>query len=352
MNPNSFPELIPAPQPKPAKVPNPPRDISGLPVRTEIDAPYCIQIELSEGCNLQCNFCGIQGIREKQGGPFKFMTVELAELIATQIRDSGWNPRIEFAMHGEPTMNQDIVEIMRVFRKHLPKHQLMITSNGGGLLAKTREKLIGLFESVNVIALDNYDHAKIVPKVLERAGEIDFAQLYHYPQDGLQHSPHKRWKAGTKVLIVVQDISTAEAGTHSTLTNHCGCGSPYNDSKANQRCAKPFREIGIRWDGNIAGCCNDWRGIYKVGNVQDASLVELWHGERFEAMRQKLYYGQRDFGACRGCDYVSYRNGLLPDKFGKTRMAEVTEQTEAIVREACGGGTYTTPVLRPWETKK
>ena len=33
-----------------------------------IDAPFCVQVELSEGCNLFCQFCGLRGIRQ---GPMK-----------------------------------------------------------------------------------------------------------------------------------------------------------------------------------------------------------------------------------------------------------------------------------------
>ena len=34
------------------------------------DAPNAIQIELVEGCNLACSFCGIQAIRDnKADGP-------------------------------------------------------------------------------------------------------------------------------------------------------------------------------------------------------------------------------------------------------------------------------------------
>ena len=80
------------------------------------DPPNSIQIELAEGCNLACSFCGIQSIREngadgpdnthgKASAPYKYLSIERAKSICARIKEAGWNPRLEFAMHGEPTMH-------------------------------------------------------------------------------------------------------------------------------------------------------------------------------------------------------------------------------------------------------
>src|SRR5450631_2938097 len=93
------------------------------------EAPFAAQIELSEGCQLYCDFCGLQGIRTIKEKNFKFMSASTAESIASQIELAGWNPRIEFAMHGEPTMNPEYILIVNIFRQYLPKHHIMMTSN-------------------------------------------------------------------------------------------------------------------------------------------------------------------------------------------------------------------------------
>ena len=75
------------------------------------DPPNSIQIELTEGCNLACSFCGIQSIREneadgpqnihgKASAPYRYLTIERARSICDRIKEAGWNPRLEFAMHG------------------------------------------------------------------------------------------------------------------------------------------------------------------------------------------------------------------------------------------------------------
>jgi radical SAM protein with 4Fe4S-binding SPASM domain len=312
------------------------------------EPPFCIQVEFTEGCNLMCQFCGIQGIREKAGGPYKFMTPELARKVALDIKKAGWSSRIEFAMHGEPTMNPNFIELVKIFRETLPNNQLMMTSNGGGLLKDTKERVAALFAAgLNILALDDYKRVAIVPKVRERLP--DGIVLKDYPKDGLDWSPHRRRPKSTKMIIVIQDLADGAGGTHSTITNHCGCGSPPNNKAVGKRCAKPFRELGVRWNGDIAGCCNDFRGVFKVGNCAKTSLAELWQSKYLQAMRKKMFAGQRDFGACRGCDYLTYRNGLLPDHAGKESLPAPTKRDNELVREACSGQPFTTPCRRPWE---
>ena len=84
------------------------------------EPPFAIQIELTEGCNLFCKFCGIRGIRNKPHR-YKFMSLEYSKNIAKQIRKANWQSRIEFAMHGEPTMNPRLLEIIKVHSKKLKK---------------------------------------------------------------------------------------------------------------------------------------------------------------------------------------------------------------------------------------
>lgn len=312
------------------------------------DPPNAIQIELTEGCCLSCSFCGINGIREKPG-LYNYMTVDLAHDIASLIKEAEWTSRIEFAMHGEPSLNRDVYEIVRTIRDILPKNSLMMTSNGAGFV-KEPQLIDDLFSAgLNILMLDNYESVKFVPKILESyKGDV---QILNYPDDP-DANPHRRMKPYEHVIIVTQDISKASTGTHSHLCNHAGAAAPRNDKGAGKRCAKPFRELSIRWDGNVACCCNSWRGVYKIGNISNyETLEDLWNSQRFYALRQKLYYGQRDFGDCNGCDAISYRVGLLPDKLGKESLPEPDETTNNIIKEACAGDPYTLPVLRPWELK-
>lgn len=334
--------------------------------RPKQEAPFAVQVEASQGCNLGCAFCGIHAIGyQKKARGTDLMSIETAQSLATQIKQLGWNPRIEFAMHGEPTMHPALDQLIRVFRNTLGKTAyIMVTSNGGGLLGgDVKAKVAALFDAgLNTLALDNYQSVNIVPKILAKIGEDPSGEgrletdlgfggwipIKNYPQDK-SASPHTRHR-GT-LIVNVEDISVAHDGTHSHLNNHAGSAFPLNDSAAGKRCAKPFRELSVRWDGNVALCCNDWPGLYRTGNVVTDGLDEIWNGDAMHAARQMLILGRREMAPCKGCDAVSYRVGLLPDKLGRQVLPPPDAKTRKAIALALKHGPYTS-MVRPLMTEE
>ena len=326
------------------------------------DPPFAIQIELTEGCNLACSFCGIQGIRDngangpekirgKSSPPFKYLTIEKALIIANRIVEAGWNPRIEFAMHGEPLLNKKYNTIFSIFRNALPKASLQLTTNGVILLNNPgpEKRIDDIMKSgINVIKLDSYVGVNAYKKIYKAIKGLDsFYDIKFYPSDK-GAAPHARRTPGKHDIIFVEDISESESKTLE-ITNHACCSFPPDSSCIGSKCAKPFRELSIRWDGKVALCCVDWRGYYKCGSVITSPLEKLWNNKRFNSARLKLYYGTRNFGPCLGCDLKSYRVGLLPDKKGKIDLPKATKEDERIIKKALKGEPYTEAIKRPWE---
>jgi radical SAM protein with 4Fe4S-binding SPASM domain len=315
------------------------------------DSPFAVQLELTEGCTLACEFCGVNGIREKSGG-FKFMSrgdaLEIAEGLRAAIREDGWNPRIEFAMHGEPSMHPQVVDMVGIFREAFgPKISMVMFSNGSGFVKDPSLMDRVLDAGINTIGLDAYEHVNIVPRLM--AAYQGSTPVYQYPQQP-EHNLHSGRRIGRRDIVVIQDISQAETGNHSTLNTHCGGGmKPEGVTVA--RCAKPFRELAIRWDGNVALCCNDFRGIYKVGNIMHQRVNDLWNFEAFQAARRRLMQKDRNFGPCQYCNAKSMRVGLLPDKKGKADMGTPTPADTLAIAVACAGQPYTPPVRRAWEAE-
>jgi MoaA/NifB/PqqE/SkfB family radical SAM enzyme len=325
------------------------------------DPPFAVQVEFTEGCNFRCTFCGLNGIRRPDESKYLFMTVELADFIAASMAQAGWTARVEFAMHGEPSINPNMVELVAAFRKHLPNTPLMMTSNGAGFVNDTARKVLAMRKAgLNLLCFDDYKDATQVLRIRQNLrpykaqGKRELAHenrlaIFDYPKDGLQNSPHRRVPVGQFTVLYIEDIQEAAKGSHAKLNNHCGAGAPRNDDGVGKRCAKPFRELSIRWDGSVAICCNDWRGVYKVGNVRPRGVEHIWLHPAFVAARKKLYYGERDFGACKGCDATSTRVGLLPDKLGKVTLPHANPDDVAAIKRATAGNTLTQIVLRPWE---
>lgn len=319
------------------------------------EPPFAIQLEPVEGCSLACSFCGLQAIRDngadawlevhgKNSVPYRFATSALIERVALEIKRLGWNPRIEFAMHGEPTMHPDLPLLIRLVRKHLRRVYIMVTTNGSGIT--TAERIGALFDAgLNTLAFDMYKHAKwrstTYQALLKYANDNAGMGFYRYPRDDAGNPHHRQM---LKRITVINDISDNSSGTHQ-LTNQGGNSGSVEALQ--QRCAKPFRELSIRWNGMVALCCDDWKGEYKVGNAAAMPLDELWNHPRFEAARRVLYRGDRaDIKVCSGCNVRTYRNGLLPDKMGKETMLDPDTNTYTTITSAQAGKVFSIKLKR------
>ena len=317
------------------------------------DPPNAVQVELVEGCSLSCQFCGVQGIREKRG-QYKFMTRKTAEHLVEMLRgamaNDRWNPRIEFAMHGEPTVHPQLIGMVRMFGELSPR-ELILVSNGTGFVKNPDQFVSDLVEAgITSVCLDQYDGCEFVPKFLSRY--TGPTPVHNYDGDKAQKF---RGASRSKPYIVVKRDVSHLTKPFDKLNTHCGAGGPPQpvNPAMNKRCAKPFRELSIRWDGNVALCCNDFRGIYKIGNIAEFSgLDDLWQCEGFNAARRMLLHYSREFTPCRWCDALSPRVGLLPDKYGKTTLPEPDAGCGRVIDSAIAGPSYTEPVLRGWETSE
>jgi hypothetical protein len=108
--------------------------------------------------------------------------------------------------------------------------------------------------------------------------------------------------------------------------------------------------LAIRWNGDVAICCNDWRGTYKIGNVLTDGLPTVWQHPRMGAARVMLWNKNRGaIPTCDGCTSTSYREGLIPDVRGKVRVRAPTAEDHALIALAEAGGPLTQTVQREWE---
>lgn len=305
--------------------------------------PYCVSLCLSTGCNLQCDFCGINAVQTNGSDIKHFMTLKTATRIAEAVAKARWNSRLEFGAYGESTLNPNWREIIATFRKHNPKNQIMMLTNGGPLIVgNVTENILDFYRSGGTkLGVELYNHVKIGEKILKK---IDLEKIRtkgidirYYPQEK-DGNPHL--KDNKRVLIFVQDLTDNSNGTHSTIINMAGSAGPLDNKRTEQRCAHPFRKIIFRSTGEVPICCNDWMGEYKVGNINEQPDVEkIWNSKEFDAARHFMFHGRRsELRPCHGCDAMTYRNGLLPDGKGKHKMPEPTANMKRLVKRITSGG--------------
>lgn len=321
------------------------------------DAPFSIQVEFTEGCNRGCGFCGLRGMRKDGKAPFYFMNKETATRIADEIVRVGWNSRVIFSMHGEPTLNKNYLNIIKLFRKKLPKAVLSMMSNGCGIVSDDPDEMEARLHKIKQAGLNDLIIDMYTPK---DDGHVikDFCESQGYEYQVLDKGVPLYGNSAKKFRILFNPpIQTDEgAAINRHLCNHCGAAAPLDFSYEGKRCARPFREMTFRHDGSVALCCNDFRGQYPVGNILEQDIDEIWQSKRFQAARILLYAGERGaFTPCKGCNALSHRVGLLPDLKGQKEMPEPTDKIRKFAANVskeneplCGDNWVT----RPWEEEE
>lgn len=315
--------------------------------------PYFVEIDVTEGCNLGCSFCGLRGIREKGTKPWYFMTAEIAEEIARKIKEAGWKSAICFCGHGEPSLNPDLLKIFKIFRKHLPQTPFQLVTNGYGFRHGIFEinSFFDVLEEIgfNDVVFDVYSENgdwKVVDKISNRYD----IKIVGHDGEGYNHRKKKM-----RVALYPLEVDKNKA-MYRNMDNHCGAAAPqdYSDEVVNRRCEKPFRSLFIRYDGGVALCCDDFRGQFKIGNISDFDdFNKLWNDPKFQAVRIMLFSGRRKLKPCYGCTHTPLRAGLLPDPCGKDKKVmegrKLTPEIEKIIKSCYDEKGSTTIVKRKWE---
>lgn len=295
--------------------------------------PHNIQIELVEGCNRMCDYCGIYSIwKNVKDRSIKKMEYSLAKDIAYDLGKWFGAKRIEFAMHGEPTLHNKLTDIISIFRNHCEKAQLQLTTNGSLILKKGPDIIKTWFgQGLNLLIVDTYHKREELVAICGQSG-IQVSDYYTEPFNCYQYHSHK-----IQQIIIMGDIGKMNGKKAARkIINHAGNINPNLAHKfgiqtirqpLNKTCSRPFREITIHYDGSIPLCCIDWRHEFIVGKFpEDGSLHEIWNNDIFNIMRLFLQSKNRQFLPCYRCDYNGgFRLGLLPKVSTETDLKYLEE---------------------------
>ena len=280
-------------------------------MKREIHRPWLVQVELVRGCNMACKFCANVSLPKQK----KFMSVDDAYEIASNLADFGPRQRIAIGMRGEPTLHPDLCEITSIFKAIIPELQITLITNG----IKVDHKLVKEWFRAggNIVAIDSYNnsYAKHKEKFFT-AGvpTVDYRDfnIWTYHNSTL------------KKVILIPDLEMDSATTR-TFTNQCdyipaaayqryGISRPDYDNPLKKKCTLPFRELAIHYDGTVPLCCKDWLGKSTLYNVLEGDVKGYWFGcEQLNIIRTLLANKTRTFFPCNRCTYFGgYRQGFLP----------------------------------------
>lgn len=266
--------------------------------------PHTIDVELTNKCNLSCSFCNRQFMKRKQG----FMTDETFGKILAEIEDI--KLPIRFIRWGEPLLHPKVITYANNLTKRgIPLH---ITTNGLLLDEDMSEKLISVGVDSIIFSMQGtnkkeYESCRvggyydILSNNIRTLSKLRGNEEKPYititaTVDGTQGKDKKKfidyWKRYVDdVRIGITNLSRIDG----SVGKHIDCNLPW-------------KKLGIDWDGEVTACCGDYDKLLSIGNINNATLYNIWNGDLMRAYRKIIAHGKLDsLSLCREC-YPAYGN--------------------------------------------
>lgn len=254
-----------------------------------------IYIEITNICNLNCEFCP-HTKREKT-----FMTKEEFEEIIKKIKD--YTNHIYLHVKGEPLMHKDIDSIIKISNKY--NLNVNITTNARLLKEKldiiNKNKIRQI--NISLHSFDNLDEIKDLLKVIDNI-EDTYISL-------------RLWnnKDNSKILSILEQhynkkIELTEK--RFTLTNKVYLDKDIlfswpdinkNIITTKGTCKGAKKQLAILVDGTIVPCCLDNDGIINLGNIFDNSMEEVLNSKRYKDIVEGFNNNKLVEELCQKCGY-------------------------------------------------
>lgn len=292
-----------------------------------LDTPLVLQIEPTNYCNLQCQFCpiGDRAFISRQGLGRGTMDLDLFRRMISDLSKFKHNIKtIHLYGNGEPLIHPDLSGMIQIAKKSGHVDFIDTTTNGILLSHNKSEMLVkaGLDKiAISVNGISDEDYIK------NTRTRIHFGRFY----ENLKHLYNNR--GNCKVYIK----SISELYTEEERDRFFEMFSPISDyifmenlinpwpgfdveskmdfkstksafsNKATMKivCCSMFYTMVIKWDGRVSLCCTDWKNDLVIGDVREESLKSIWGSDKLYFHQVQQLKGERyTNGICRNCNQV------------------------------------------------
>lgn len=298
--------------------------------------PYSIYVFPSTYCNFKCVYCAHtfppEEIKAKYGIERQNMTLDTFRETIAQIAEFPQRIRLlSLTGQGEPLMNKNIAEMVRIAKQAGVAERIEIISNGRLL---SRDMADGLIEAgldtlrISLQGLSSGKYQDIAGVKVDFDGFLENIRYFH------------RHKRGTDLFVKIMDVSLEEGDESRFYDTFRDCSDrmyvermlpAYSGvaitegmqvdydrygRKIEPRSACPlaFYMLGVFPEGDVEPCDTIYKPIV-LGNVHSERLVDMWQGEKLrEFWRMHLRGERRTNPKCAGCnapDDVSHPEDIL-----------------------------------------
>lgn len=281
-----------------------------------------VYIEITNICNLSCNFC------PKTKRKYKFMNKEEFTYILNEVKP--FTEHIYFHLMGEPLLNEDIEYF---FEESRNKGLHVNLTTNGTLLSKVGDKLIKAksLRQVNIslhsfeankktVELEEYldSVTDFIIKARENSDIICAIRLWNMDNDDLKGENNLN-KDILKMLEdkLKLDFSLSEKLQESNRIKlkdkvYLNMAEKFQwpdikiDSLGeNVFCHGLRNQIGILVDGTVVPCCLDSEGNLALGNIFERPLKEVLTGDRATNIYNGFSRRVAVESLCKKCGYAT-----------------------------------------------
>lgn len=273
--------------------------------------PNVLFIETTNFCNYDCLMCPRSNMKRSTG----IMSMDTFRKIvddasAMKIR------KIHLQFYGEPLLNRNLPEMISYAKSKGIKDVWFDTTAyllDDILSRKILESgLDGILFSVHGLNKEKYKEIHGVDGFEKIVNNIKhFAKL----RDELDLKKPEIVIQCTKSRISLNDIDDiynifkgVPKSFSITECNWCSGHSKKNLSLVDKiiprrvPCDSITRMLSVLWDGTVTLCCDDFDGIYGLGNIKEHSLKYFWKCKKARKLRTTHLFGKyKNLPMCRDC---------------------------------------------------
>lgn len=288
--------------------------------------PFSISIEPTTACNLRCPECP-SGLRAFSRPTGNLRSDFFRKTIDDLHRDLSF---LIFYFQGEPYINPDFLNMVQYASQ---RGIYTITSTNGHFLneenaRKTIESgLDRLIISVDGSTQEVYEQyrksgklevvlqgarnvVKWKKELKSKTPHLIFQFLVVRPNE---HQIPEIYKLAEEIGIDEVRLKTAQiydyaqgnplipTQDHYSRYRRQADGSYRIKNQLLNHCWKLWHACVITWDGMVVPCCFDKDAQYRMGNLQEQPLREVWQQQPYQKFRQQLLKGRDKIDICTNC---------------------------------------------------
>lgn len=247
-----------------------------------------IGIETINRCNGKCSFCPVNVYLESRD--LKIMEDNTWKKIIDELKSIDYCGKIFPYINNEVLLDKKIFSRLKYARENLNSEAEIFIETNGQLLLEKNGKGISIMK----------EFAKYVDQITIN----DYARTEYNYQN---FNPHIRHLIkNIDQINIDQNVSLILVHRYEEqlLSNRFGYVDGHNNQSIPENelfCDFPFFQININPFGDMFICCRDSYYNEIIGNINENSMMEIWHGPRYALIREAFLDNKRICDICKAC---------------------------------------------------